>query len=61
MTLQTYVRGPRRIWCTSTTASQGSGEPFTTPAQSAVPSSTATDVSSSSTPPAPRKAKKKDL
>ncbi|KAK1257686.1 hypothetical protein QJS04_geneDACA016812 [Acorus gramineus] len=59
MPLQTYIRRPRRIWCTSTTANRGLGESFTTPAQSAAPSSTTTDVPSSSAPPAPRKAKKK--
>ncbi|KAK1313686.1 hypothetical protein QJS10_CPA06g02179 [Acorus calamus] len=58
MPLQTYVRGPRRVWGTSATVSQGSGEQLTTPPQSGVPS-TATDVPSSSAPPAPRKTKKK--
>ncbi|KAK1325314.1 hypothetical protein QJS10_CPA01g01878 [Acorus calamus] len=53
--LQTYVRGPRRLFGISGVARRS--DEFTTPAQPMIPSSQPTDAPSSSAPPAPRKTK----
>ncbi|KAK1258124.1 hypothetical protein QJS04_geneDACA021090 [Acorus gramineus] len=55
--LQTYVRGPRRVFGIIGTSRRP--EEFTTPAQPVIPPSQPTDAPSSSAPPAPRKTKTK--